>query len=279
MSALISRVAVTAFIGRIGDHNDRAQAGAAVLAAELGRRFGVDVAPVGTPAPALNAGWAEELEAARPDLEVMARHYDRLLSHRFVPVSAIGRCSTALATLPSVARHRPDAVVLWLDGHADLNTPNDTETGFLGGLALSGPLGFWNTGLGGDLALANTILVGARDIDPPEQHLIDSGVVAFVPAAADTAEQLRRAVAGRPVYVHIDCDVLQPGLVPTDYRVDGGFTYGELREIASVLADSDVVGLEIGEFEASWAETGEPGSVTELLDALQPLLYAAAAPR
>lgn len=279
MSALISRVAVTAFIGRIGDHNDRAQTGAAVLAAELGRRFGVDVAPIGTPAPALDADWSVELEAARPDLEVMARHYDRLLAHRAVPVSAIGRCSTALATLPSVARHRPDAVVIWLDGHADLNTPSDTETGYLGGLALSGPLGFWNTGLGGDLVLANIILVGARDIDPPERHLLDSGVIAFIPVAIDTVEQLRRAVAGRPVYVHLDCDVLEPGLVPTDYRVDGGFTFGELHEIAAVLADSEVVGVEIGEYEASWAQTGEPGSVTELLAALQPLLYAAAVPR
>lgn len=272
-------MAVTAFIGRIGDHNERAQAGAAILAAELGRRFGVDVAPIGTPAPALNAGWEAELDAARPDLEVMARHYDHLLAHRGVPVSAIGRCATALATLPSVARHRPDAVVLWFDAHADLHTPETTESGYLGGLALSGPLGFWHTGLGGDLALNNTILVGARDIDPAERHLLDSGVVAAVPAAIDTAEQLRYAVSGRPVYLHIDCDVLQPGLVPTDYRVEGGFTFGELRGIAEVLAESEVVGLEIGEFEASWADSGEPGSTTELLDALQPLLYAAAVPR
>lgn len=273
------RVAVTAFIGRIGDHNDRGRSGAVLLAGELGRRFGVDVTPIGTPAAALSAGWQEELTAARPDLEVMARHYERMLDHRGVPVSAIGRCATALATLPVLARHRPDTVVVWLDGHADLNTPSNTETGYLGGLALSGALGFWPSGLGGDLALVNTILVGARDIDPPERHLIDSGVVGFIPVLPDSAERIRRAVSGRPVYVHLDCDVLEPGIVPTDYRVEGGFSLGELNEIAGVLAESEVVGLEIGEFEADDSDARAELAAVALLDALQPLLYGAARPR
>lgn len=73
---------------------------------------------------------------------------------------------------------------------------------------------------------------------------------------------------GRPVYVHIDCDVLEPGAVPTEYRVPGGVTLAELREVAEALAEGEVVGLEIGEFES---ETGDEDFVS-LLDALAPLL-------
>ena len=130
-------------------------------------------------------------------------------------------------TLPVMARYHPDGLVVWFDAHGDLNTPESTTTNYLGGLALSGPVGMWESGLGsGD----------------------------------------------RPVYFHLDCDVLEPGLVPTDYRVPNGLSLDELSGVASLLAENAVVGVEVAEFEGSWSDTGAPGDPGPLLTALSSLV-------
>ncbi|MFC7487891.1 arginase family protein [Knoellia sp. CPCC 206453] len=267
-------VGLSHFAGRAGDHNDLAMIGSRELAGALATRFGGGATVVGTPEKSLSAGWEEELAAAMPTLRGMAERLDQVLCAGLTPVTASGRCAVALATLPVVATHRPDAVVVWFDAHADLNTPENSTTGYLGGLAFSGPLGLWDSGLGSGLAHHNALLVGTRDIDPAEQLVIDDGAVTLVPMGRAMADELRRAVAGRPVYVHIDCDVLDAGTVPTDYLVPNGMTLADLWATSSVLAESEIVGIEIGELESAADPSTPPGYVTRLLDALEPLLRA-----
>jgi arginase len=127
--------------------------------------------------------------------------------------------------------------VVWFDAHADLQTPDTTTTGYLGGLALSGPTGFW-------------------DIDPPEYRLIDDGVVRHIPVGPAMVDDLDSAIDDRPVYFHLDCDVLEPGVVPTDYRVPNGISLDELGSVARRLAENRIVGVEVAEFEGSWGGNG-----------------------
>lgn len=277
-SARNGRVGLSHFAGRAGDHNDLAMVGSRELVSALASRLRSEPTVVGAPEPALSVDWAEELAAAMPTLQEMAARLDHVLTMGLTPVTASSRCAVALATLPVVASHRPDAVVVWFDAHADLNTPAYTTTGYLGGLAYSGPLGLWDSGLGSGLSAGNAILVGARDIDPSERELIDVGAVTLVEVGADLAGDLRRVVAGRPVYVHLDCDVLDAGIVPTDYLVPGGMTLADLRDTAEVLAESEVVGIEIGELESTKDPATPPSYVTHLLEALEPLLHAVQAP-
>lgn len=270
-------VALTRFAGRAGDHNDRAMVGSGYLAEVLADRLGAAVTTVGTPEPALSANWDTELRAALPALRSMAARFREIFERGQVPVTALSRCAVALSTLPVVAAHRPDAVVLWFDAHADLNTPGDTTTGYLGGLAFSGPLGMWDSGLDSGLAARNAVLIGARDLDTPEQLLVDNGTVALVPVGPAMADQLGGIIAGRPVYVHIDCDVLDVGIVPTDYRVPGGMTLDQLRACAEVIAHGEIVGLEIGELETADPAPGPPGAdgrepARSITAALEPLL-------
>ncbi|WP_037682573.1 arginase family protein [Streptomyces griseus] len=268
---------ITHFAARAGDHNDRAMQGSGMIAAELASRLKTEPVVIGRPEPALCTNWDTELTAAHPALLAMAQQYERIFRVGGTPVTALSRCAVALATLPVVAGHRPDAVVVWFDAHADLNTPHTTTTGYLGGLALSGPLGMWPTGLGDGLRNENVILCGARDIDPPEQALIDRGDITLVGVGPDITAGLRAAIAGRPVYVHIDCDVLDPGIVPTDYLVPGGLTLDDLRSVAGMLAEHEIVGLEVGEFEAAEHPASDLVTPGPLLDALQPLLDKAGA--
>lgn len=126
--------------------------------------------------------------------------------------------------------------------------------------------------MGSGVAADRAILAGARDLDPPEEVLIDAGLVALVRVGPAMADELRRLVAGRPVYVHIDCDVLDAGTVPTGYLSPGGMTLDQLRTTAEVLAESEVVGIEIGELESAEDPCSPPTYLTRLLDALDPLL-------
>jgi arginase len=245
--------ALTIFQGRVGDHNDRGFGGAAGIGAEWQRRLGLPAVTVGTPEPPLNAGWREELAAAVPALEAMSHRYDEIYAAGETPVTALTRCAVALATLPVVARYHPDALVVWFDAHGDLNTPESSTTGYLGGLALSGPVGMWESGLGSGIAAANVVLGGARDLDPLERRLIDDGVVRNIPAGPTMMADLDAAIGDRPVYFHLDCDVLEPGLVPTDYRVPNGMMLDEISRVATCLAAKSVVGIEVAEFEGSWS--------------------------
>lgn len=60
---------------------------------------------------------------------------------------------------------------------------------------------------------------------------------------------LNRPISDRPIYFHLDCDVFDPGIMPTDYSVPGGLTLDDLSAVAARLARNPIVGVEIGEFE------------------------------
>jgi arginase len=208
-----------------------------------------------------------ELERARGPLGKVAARVDAVMAADQVPVSAITRCAVALATQPVIARYRPDAVVVWLDAHADINIPSDTTTGYLGGMALSGPLGWWDSGLGAGLAAGHAVLVGSRDLDPAEIVHVQSGRVDLVELGPGLGDRLSTAIAGRTVSFHLDCDVLEPGLFLTDYLVRDGLSLEGLHECAEAAAQNEIVGVEVGEFEGEGRATAD-----ELIAALAPVL-------
>lgn len=264
--------ALTVFQARAGDHNDLAIPGAMSLSKLLAQRLGLEPTVIGRPEPMTRAGWKPELEFAMPALEAMRDRFEAVYLRGQRSLAASSRCAVSLATLPVVARHRPDAVVVWFDAHGDLNTPDASATGYLGGLALTGPLGMWESGLGSGLRFENLVLVGQRDLDPFEVELIEERDLPMIAPGSNLAQRLSTAVGGRPVYVHLDCDVLEPGIVPTDYRCEGGLSLTDLKAACAVLAESEVVGLEIAEYQISWVEGGEPVSAAPLIDAVSPLL-------
>ena len=265
-------VEYTVFQGRAGDHNDLAIPGAWALGEALARRTGVQPTVIGKPERALNVGWRDELDAATPALRDLQTRLDSVFSRGSASIAAISRCAVSLATLPIVAKHHSSVCIVWLDAHADLNTPEVTMTGYLGGLAFGAPVGLWRSGLGDGLRLDQVVLLGQRDLDPFERDLIACHDIPLIKPSEDLVAGLRKAIAGRPVYVHLDCDVLHPGIVPTDYVLDGGLSLEDLRSCCKVIAEHEFVGLEIAEFQNSWTQDGEAVSPEPLLTALEPIL-------
>lgn len=266
------KIELTLFQGRVGDHNDFAIPGARALASEIGRTTGLVPTLIGQPAAALNTSWDVELEAARPGLADLQDRYERIYAAGNRAISATSRCAASIATLPPVARHHPDACIVWFDAHADLNTPESTQSGYLGGLALSAPMGLWDSGFGAGLKPGNLILVGQRDLDPFEAQLIREKAICHIPPGEGIADRLHAAIGGRPVYVHIDCDVLNPGIVPTDYVHAHGLSLDQLHGACAAIARNDVIGVEVAEFQSSSNEGSPPVSPVHLVQALMPLL-------
>jgi len=261
---------LTVFTGRVGDHNDRAMRAAALLGRRLATRWQLEYAPVGQPEPTLNADWHTELVAATGALHQLAGAVKRAAPDTGW-VTIMPRCAGALATVPVIANRRPDSCVVWFDAHADLHTPHTTTSGFLGGMALSGPLGWWDTGFGAGVRADQCVLAGARDIDPAERQLISEHGVSVVPPGPHFVERLLQAVGHRSAYVHLDCDVLEPGTVPTDYQVPGGLTLRDLRAALDELSRGDVAGLEVAELEQPAAGLDD-SMLDDLLDAVSPVI-------
>lgn len=268
---------ITIYAGNAGDRNERGMRGAVELGAAIAALYRRQAWTVGEAVQPAEGGWAEQLRAATPNLQQLSRHIAaRLEAVGGRTVLTMGRCAASLATLPRIARRFPDAAVIWFDAHGDCNVPIDDGTsdmGYLGGMVLTGAAGEWETGLGGGLSLANVILVGARDLDPPEQSRIHAGQIQLVPVGDELGTRLTAAIGGRQVYVHLDCDVLEPGLLATEYQVSGGLDWSMLGEAFEVLAAHDPVGFEIAEYEAAWPN-GEPSDVSPLLRAIRPVLTA-----
>lgn len=266
-------VEVTLFQGRVGDHNDLAMPGAQALGQAIARTLNLDLSIVGSPEPALNTSWDVELQKARPALLQLGRRFEEIYARGNRSIAATSRCAASIATLPVVTRFHPDACVVWFDAHADLNTPTSTTSGYLGGLALAAPLGIWDSGFGSGLAFKNVILVGQRDIDPFEVRLMRDKAISHITPGPAIGRRLREAIGRRPVYLHLDCDVLNPGIVPTDYVHEGGLTLDDLAEAMTALAHSEVVGAEIAEFQNSWFPGDAPVSPNPLISALLPLIH------
>lgn len=263
--------ALVVYRGRAGDRNPRGMAGAQMLGSAIARRFGFATTFVGSTQPVFTSlRWDEQLGAARADLQAFAGTYAGLLGSGQRLITTMGRCAAGLATVPEVARRHPNACVVWFDAHGDSNLPTSNTVPYLGGMVITGAAGHWDSGLGTGLDLANVVLVGARDLDPHEKSLIDSGQLKLVDVGPRLVERLVAAVGERDVYVHLDCDVLDPGIVPVEYEVAGGLTLADLRACATALATRKVIGVEIAEFECAWLD-GRPATPDKLLDALAPL--------
>jgi arginase len=258
--------------GRAGDRNPRGTAGAQMLGALLARRHRLDTTFVGTPqAPLPSTHWHEQLASARADLHAFADALRASLRGGQRSIVTMGRCAAGLASIPVVAQRHPDACLVWFDAHGDSNLPDSNTVPYLGGMVITGAAGHWDSGLGAGLNLANVVLVGARDLDPHEKQLISGGHLRLVEAGPQLPERLAAAVGERDVYIHLDCDVLEPGIVPLEYQVPGGLSLDDLRACAAVLARRRIIGLEIAEFESEWLD-GRPASAEGLAGALEPLL-------
>ncbi|MEL7476521.1 MAG: arginase family protein, partial [Cyanobacteria bacterium J06555_12] len=164
-------------LGYVGFSGDRTPYGmdcAADFAGVLAQYLDIPLECMGQPAEPSDVPWDAALGLSVPFFNRVSRRFHELLSAKARPILVTPRCATSIATLPVVNHYHPDVVVLWLDAHGDLNTPNTSPSGYLGGMPLAAGLGVWDSGYGAGLSGDRVIHIGGRDWDESELEFIDS---------------------------------------------------------------------------------------------------------
>lgn len=260
--------------GRVGDRASFMIRGAELTGAAISSRLSAPTTTVGTPAPAEDDDWTCSLPAAADTLKELGNALDATMSRGDLPFVLSSTCSASLATLPVVHRRHPEVMVLYIDGHADFNTP-ETGTGYLGGMVLSSACGLWNSGYDGRLPVDQAVVIGSRDIDPGEARLMAERELTHIPPAQATPQTIRKVIGERPVWVHVDWDVLEPGYIPADYVVPDGIFPDQLREIFASIPFDQLCGVELAEFNAPEDPAAAQAALDVLLDIVEPLAAAA----
>ena len=166
-----------------------------------------------------------------------------------------GDHSISIGTVAAIAHQRAIGVI-WVDAHADMNTPFITPSGNIHGMSVSVLLGDGSPELiaigkpGAVLSPEQIAIVGIRDVDSLErQKVLDSGVGAFSMRTIDeqgmatvVRQVLERFAHLDTIHVSLDLDSLDPRFAPgVGTPVPGGLTYREAHLLMEMLADSGKV--------------------------------------
>ena len=219
------------------------------------------------PPPPLDLNLAFSSDKARNLAQIAA--WSRLLSERTYAIARSGACpivlggdhSLSIGTVNGVARHAQEAgrelFVLWLDAHADFNTPATTPSGNMHGMSaalLAGEPGaeaVFGEHARAAIRPANLRFFGIRSIDSGERALLrargvdivdmrlidEFGVGALMRRVLDAV-----AAADGMLHVSFDIDFLDPSVAPgVGTTVPGGATIREAHLAMELLHDSGLV--------------------------------------
>ncbi len=266
------------------------------------QELGVGVRDEGdVPAPLPPDGLEPGFRAFRAFLEVASELADRVaavLADGDFPLVLGGDHSLSAGSVAGALRRFGDRLaVLWIDAHADLNTPDSSPTGNLHGMPLALLAGLaveaggtrsaeWSEAqrrlLAGERLDPSRIgWLGLRDVDPPEARRIRSFEGSFAATMHDidrhgvvaVLERLSHWLSERrpeALWVSFDVDVLDPVLAPgTGTAVRGGLTYREAHLVAELLherlfgegAEVSLVGLDVMETNPM-LDTGNTTAIT-----------------
>jgi len=178
-----------------------------------------------------------------------------------LPIVLGGDHSIAIGTVAGVAgyhRRRKEKIgVIWVDAHADMNTPETSPSGNIHGMPLSCCVGIGPkelTEIDGFAPKAdprNVVLIGLRDVDPQERSYVrQTGVKAFTMREIDEAGMrtvMREAIAiatdgTAGFHISFDMDAVDPREAPgVGTPVRGGLTYREAHLVMEMVCDSSLM--------------------------------------
>lgn len=230
-----------------------------------------DDGDVGVPAPETrdpgntNARYLEPIYHVCNRLRLRVR---RSLEHGEIPIVLGGDHSIAIGTVAGVAEHfrnRQQKVgLIWVDAHADMNTPDSSPSGNIHGMPLASLLGMGDPQLvqmGGfwpKVEPRHVCLIGIRDIDAVERENVKkSGIHAYT--MRDVDERGMRAIMQESIgyvtdgtegfHVSFDLDGMDPRDVPgTGTPVKGGISWREANLLMEMVSDTGkMTSLEVAE--------------------------------
>jgi arginase len=165
----------------------------------------------------------------------------------YLPIGLLANCNGILGMLSGLQHSGPTPKPLrvgmvFIDAHADFNTPETTLSGMLGGMPVAIAAGQCLTrmrlkaGLEPAVPTRHIVEMCVRDTDPLEQELLDRSDIQQLTLedlrtrSANLHREMKRlSEATDVIYIHVDMDALDPREVPGHpLTVPGGPTSVEL---------------------------------------------------
>jgi len=216
-----------------------------------------DLGNAAVPIPELVARKEEvrHLGAVRDVCAEVAGHAREMVSGGVFPIFLGGDHSIAIGTVSGIAAEERTGVI-WLDAHADFNTPETSPSGNIHGMPLATLTGRGHPDLvriGGDGASVrpeDVVIVGLRSVDLAERNLLrEAGVRAYTMKEVDAygvAKVVRRALKDLShldrIHLSFDLDVVDPEVAPgVGTPVRGGLTYREAHLVMELINEADKV--------------------------------------
>jgi arginase len=136
------------------------------------------------------------------------------------PLVLGGCCCAHVGAVEGLAARHGRIALVWLDAHGDLNTPETSPSGDLWGMPLRMLID------SGAVDPVDVVLLGARNLDPPEREYVASVGLRTEP------EGLGQALEGTEgAYVAVDADALEPGEISAFMPEPGGLSLAETEEL------------------------------------------------
>lgn len=226
-----------------------------------------DIGNLSVPPPGSQPIGDMRLKYLEPIVEVteaLANQVTTALQENELPLILGGDHSIALGSVAGVAKVYKNIGVLWIDAHADFNTPETTPSGNIHGMILSALAGLGDkrlTEIGGwtpKINMEYIVIIGARALDPGEQDLLRKHHI-HVFTMSDIDQQgianiMKQALAiaghnGNPIHVSLDLDSLDPHEAPgVGTPVRGGLSYREAHFAMELVARTEqMVSLDVVE--------------------------------
>lgn len=210
------------------------------------------------PEESQKAKFLKEIAAVCDDLQ--KRVYQSLEQNR-LPIILGGDHCIAMGSITGTARFHKDrgqrVGVIWIDAHADMNTPASSPSGNIHGMPLSAIIGDGHselTGIGGfspKVAPENVALLGIRTLDHGEKEIIrKSGIRYFTMREIDErgmAACMREAIAvasrgTAAIHLSLDMDGIDPQHAPgVSTPVTGGLSFREAHLALEMIADTGLL--------------------------------------
>jgi arginase len=170
------------------------------------------------------------------------------------PLLVGGNCTGAPAMVGGLqSGHGPQSRIglVWIDAHADFNTPRTSADGLLGGMPVATVAGLcqprWRsaTGIAAPIPADRILMVDVRRMSESERTIVEASDISIVavdsPGLAPAVERL--ATETDLLYVHIDLDVLDPALVPAHFAKElGGPSVEQMIAALEPMFDTGRVG-------------------------------------
>lgn len=161
-----------------------------------------------------------------------------------LPIVLSGDCVASLAVVAGVQAAGVEPTLLWLDAHGDVQSPETSASGYLGGMPIRQLVGGADRTVPDALALrpideADVVLLDGRELDPPEAAFLAASRIRHLP--------LQPVVVPCPVVLHVDLDVVDAGDAPgLLFPVEDGPSLDMVAAVLRQLVDrNDVVAVSL----------------------------------